>query len=226
MAEASATGWQLSSLPFFAAPEKWSDRPVVFGSTPLARIYRALPLSYSLGVLMYWYGDKLKLYDPEFYWQALLLTHGAGSRVIPGRRPRLRVHYRQLQLEADRHRARPHAHLLDEHCAHHSLLAWAHVATADHRPRLDRWLCGRRRVKVRGRASLASEVDLDRDAHAVGQPVAQLARVGLSDRVASREPEPKLRSPLSARICWRGLLSSSGDAGVAGFGLGSTHNGY
>ena len=72
MAEPSATGWQLSSLPFFAAPEKWSDRPVVFGSTPLARIYRALPLSYSLvGVLMYWYGDKLKLYDPEFYWQAL-----------------------------------------------------------------------------------------------------------------------------------------------------------
>lgn len=64
--------WQLSSIPFFAAPERWSDRPVVFGSTLLARVYRALPLSYSLvGVLIYWYGDNLKLYDPQFCWQAL-----------------------------------------------------------------------------------------------------------------------------------------------------------
>lgn len=64
--------WQLSSIPFFAAPEKWSDRPVVFGSTLLARIYRALPLSYSVvGALMWWYGDNLSLYDPQFCWQAL-----------------------------------------------------------------------------------------------------------------------------------------------------------
>ena len=63
---------RLTSLPFFAAPEKWEDRPTIFGSTLLARVYRTLPLSYSLvGVLIYWYGDNLTLYDPQFCWQAL-----------------------------------------------------------------------------------------------------------------------------------------------------------
>ena len=63
---------QLTMLPFLGAPDKWEDRPAVFGRTLVARVYRVLPFSYSLaGVLLIWYSDGMRHYDPHFCWGIL-----------------------------------------------------------------------------------------------------------------------------------------------------------
>ena len=68
----AARPFRIGPQMFYNAPEKWSDRPAVFGDTLLARTFRTLPLGYSLsGIAMLWHSGALGLYGKEFFWRSL-----------------------------------------------------------------------------------------------------------------------------------------------------------